>query len=118
MTYTSGMLNKRITFARRIEAKDGQFGRGSAGIVYTLIGGTWAAVDFNRGVKSLREGAIDAYDTVMFRLRWHDSLDRFNIINYQGKWYEIESFNKDFHDNTIQITAHEMANQNIIIGNQ
>jgi head-tail adaptor len=107
------MLNKRITIACRAEDKQ-EFGKqGQAR--YTILGTFWAAEDFNRGVKSLREGAYDAYDTVMFRLRFHDCIDRWCVIRYESKWYQINSFNASKQDNQIQITATEMANNPTII---
>ena len=116
MAYSSGMLNKRITIATRAEDKQ-EFGKqGQAR--YTILGQFWAAEDFNRGVKSLREGAYDAYDTVMFRLRYHECIDRWCVIRYDGKWYQINSFNASKQDNQIQITATEMANNPSIIENK
>lgn len=115
MAYDAGMLNKRITIAKRMEAQVGAFGLDSSGVRYQIIGSAWAAEDFNRGVKSLREGAVDAYDTVMFRLRYRSDMDRWCIIQYNGKWYKIESFNESYQENKIQITATEMSNQDVII---
>jgi lipocalin len=70
---------------------------------------------FNKGVKAMREGALDAYDTVMFRCRYNAKFDRWCLLQYKGKWYQITSFNDDAQDNQIQITATEMANQNVNI---
>lgn len=110
MAYSSGMLNKRIQIARRAEEKDNTFGKNGQA-KYEILGTFWAAEDFNRGVKSLREGAMDGYDTVMFRLRYHACIDRWCIIKYQDTWYQIQSFNSDKQGNQIQITATELANQ-------
>lgn len=114
MAYTSGMLSKRIEIAKRKDDESGSFGK-SGQPKYEILGWFWAAEDFNRGTKSLREGAFDAYDTVMFRMRYHACIDRWCLIRYLGKWYQIQSFNSDPHDNQIQITAMEMANQNVNI---
>lgn len=106
------MMNKRVWIARRATDTQETFGK-SGQPKYELLGDFWAAEDYNRGVKSLREGAFDAYDTVMFRMRWQKDIDRWCIIKYHGKWYQIQSFNESFQDNTIQITAIEMANQQV-----
>ena len=82
---------------------------------YSILGEFWAAEDYNKGVKSLREGAYDAYDTVMFRMRYHAEIDRWCLIQYQGRWYQIQSFNANYQDNQIQITAMELANQQVTI---
>ena len=73
------------------------------------------AEDFNKGTKSLREGAVDAYDTVMFRLSYDSRIDRWCLIKFRGRWFQIQSFNEDYQTNNIQITAIEMANQQVTI---
>ena len=112
MAYTSGMLNKRIRIARRSKQSSDKFG-GKPN--YEWLGWFWAAENWNKGVKSLQQGAIEAYDTVMFRLRWHACIDRWCLIWYNGTWYQILSFNADEHDNQIQITAQEIPNQNVTV---
>lgn len=108
-------MNKRVKIAKRVESEGGDFGRKSGGQKYTLLGEFWAAESFNKGVKSLREGAVDAYDTVMFRMRFNADIDRWCLIQYQGRWYQIQSFNEDYQTNELQITATEMANQKVTI---
>lgn len=115
MAYSSGMMNKRIKIAKRVDSAGGDFGRSSGGNKYTILGEFWASEKFDKGMKSLREGAIDAYDTVMFRMYYHAGIDRWCLIQYQGRWYQIKSFNESYQDNEIQITAIEMANQNVTI---
>ena len=115
MSYSTGMMNKRIKIAKRVDSEGGRFGRSSGGQKYTLLGEFWASEKFNKGVKSLREGAIDAYDTVMFRMRYNADIDRWCLVQYNGRWYQIQSFNESYQDNEIQITATEMANQNVAI---
>ena len=107
-------MNKRVWIAKRADDTQETFGK-SGQPKYELLGDFWAAEDFNRGVKSLREGAFDAYDTVMFRMRFNKNIDRWCLINYHGKWYQIQSFNESYQDNTIQITAIEMVNQQVSI---
>ena len=108
-------MNKRVKIAKRVDSEGGRFGRSSGGQKYTLLGEFWAAEDFNKGVKAMREGAEDAYDTVMFRMRYHEGIDRWCLVQYHGRWYQIQSFNEDYQQNQIQITATEMANQNVTI---
>ena len=115
MAYSTGMMNKRVKIAKRVDSEGGSFGRSSGGQKYTMLGEFWAAESFNKGVKSLREGAVDAYDTVMFRMRFHAEIDRWCLVQYHGRWYQIQSFNEDYQTNEIQITATEMANQNVTI---
>lgn len=112
MAYSTGMLNKRVVIAKRADDQTGTFGKAGQP-KYEILGEFWAAEDFNRGVKSLREGAFDAYDTVMFRLRYNSNIDRWCLIKYHGKWYQIQSFNEEYQTNQIQITAIELANQQV-----
>jgi head-tail adaptor len=114
MAYSAGLMNKRVTVAKRAAEQDATFGK-SGQPKYEILGTFWMAEDFNRGVKSLREGALDAYDTVMFRCRFIKDIDRWCLLQYHGKWYQINSFNADYQDNQIQITATELANQQVNI---
>ena len=108
------MMKYRVTVAKRYQDTQETFGK-SGQPKYESLGTFWAAEDFNRGVKSLREGAYDAYDTVMFRMRYNAQIDRWCLLQYQGKWYQIQSFNSNYQENQIQITATEMANQQVTI---
>ena len=115
MAYSAGMLDKKITFYRRATAGDGKYGKNSAGEKYELVGTFNAAEDFNKGVKALRLGAVEAYDVVMFRMHYRKGIDRWCLIKYNGVWYEIESFNANQREDQIQITAHERVNQKVTI---
>ena len=106
-------MNKRVTVARRYEEQNPTFGGSSSVTRYELLGAFWMAEDFTRGVKAMHEGAFDAYDTVMFRCRYNKNLDRWCLLQYQGKWYQITSFNGSYQENKIQITAVELANQQV-----
>ena len=114
MAYSAGMLNKRVTVAKRAADQGSDFGKQGAP-KYEILGRYNMGETFNKGVKAMREGALDAYDTVMFRCRYNAKFDRWCLLQYKGKWYQITSFNEDFQDNQIQITATEMANQNVNI---
>ena len=107
-------MNKRVTVAKRATDENASFGKAGQP-KYEILGTFWMAEDFNRGVKSLREGAFDAYDTVMFRCRYNKDIDRWCLLQYHGKWYQIQSFNESYQENQIQITAIEMANQQVNI---
>ena len=51
----------------------------------------------------------------MFRCRYNKQLDRWCLLKFKGKWYQITSFNDDYQDNQIQITATELANRQVNI---
>jgi hypothetical protein len=77
--------------------------------VYEDAGCVWANVTWSKGVKALHEGALDAYDTVLFRMRWNTLVKRDSQLVYEGVVYQIISFHADRLDNTIQITAQEIV---------
>jgi head-tail adaptor len=106
-------MDARVTIARRVDVSGRQFGDG--GERYEIVGDRWAWATFNKGMKSLREGVMDAYDTVMFRMDYHADIDRWCLIKYHGRWYQIMSFNANYHTNEMQITAQELANQQVNI---
>ena len=107
-------MNKRVTVAKRVADTSNTFGK-QGQPKYEILGTFWMGETFNKGVKAMHEGALDAYDTVMFRCRYNKSLDRWCLLKYRGKWYQIQSFNEDYQENQIQITAQEMANQKVTI---
>lgn len=113
MAYSSGFMHFRVTIARRLAAETGSYGRDSAGIKFAKIGTFWAAVDYKRGIREMREGALDGYDFIMIRMRWVEEVERECLVRYDGRWYQIESCHRDYQENTIQITAREMANSTV-----
>ena len=76
---------------------------------YQCAGIVWASVTWSKGVKSLREGVLDAYDTVMIRMRWNNFTTRDSLLIYDGITYQILSFHADKQENEIQITACELV---------
>ena len=108
MAYSAGILNKRIKIARRVAAEMGAFGKNSAGQKYELLGTFWANETWSKGVKSLREGALDAYDTVMIRMRWTPTVTRDSRLQHDGVTYQIQSLHRDYQSNIVQITATEI----------
>ena len=114
MSYSTGMMNKRVTVAKRYQDTQETFGK-SGQPKYELLGTFWMAETFTKGVKAMHEGALDAYDTVMFRCRYNKDIDRWCLLKYHGKWYQVTSFNEDYQENQIQMTAVELANQQVNI---
>jgi head-tail adaptor len=69
----------------------------------------WANISFSKGMKALHEGALDAYDTVIIRMRWNNIISRDSHIVHDGKEYQIQSFHRNFEENIVQITAVEIV---------
>ena len=106
MAYARGFLNKRVTILKRADNVDGDYGRVAG--EWQDLATFWAAVDFSRGVKSMREGALDAYDTIMVRTDYLPSLTKECRLRYDGSTYHIDSFHADYDRNETQITATEL----------
>ncbi len=57
---------------------------------------------------------VDAYDTVMIRMRYNTIVNERSRIVHEGKTYQIigETFHADRQDNTIQFQAQQIINDN------
>ena len=115
MAYSAGMLNKRITIAKRVTGTTPISATDTGKACYEILATVWAAETWNKGAKAMQAGVLDAYDTIMFRMRYRADVDRWCLILYHGKWYQIQSLNGDYQDNQLQITATELANQYVNI---
>ena len=98
------MLKYRVTILNKQVATG--FGETTS---YQPAATVWADVMWNKGVKALREGALDAYDTVMIRMRYNTIVSRESRLLHDGVTYQIQSLHRDHQDNTIQITATEIV---------
>jgi SPP1 family predicted phage head-tail adaptor len=104
MSYPSGLLRHRVTIQNKVVATT--FGDTTG---YVDAKTVWADVTWAKGAKSLRDGALDAYDTVMIRMRWNNIVTRDSHLKTGGKVYQIQSLHDDYQTNTIQITATEIV---------
>lgn len=104
MSYSSGMLNKRIIIQNRTKAKTSEFGLDGNGIEWEDAQWVWASVTWSKGATALNAGAIDAYAVKLVRMRWTDVLTIRSRVIYDGQVYRIlpDSFNADKQANTIQ----------------
>jgi SPP1 family predicted phage head-tail adaptor len=100
-------MNKRIEVLNRKVAEDSDFGLDGSGVEWETTCTLWAAVDFVKGVRAMREGAIDVYGVVMVRLRYTDKINARSRIRYHGELYNIlpETFHDDYQANAIQFNA-------------
>ena len=106
MGYSSGMLKHRVAILNKVDADKIEFGEKAK---YEQVACVWAEVKFTKGVRALREGALDAYDTVMIRMRWNNLVTRDSLLECAGVTYQIQSLHADYQENIIQITATEMV---------
>lgn len=104
MAYQSGFLHNRVTIKNKVVAKG--FGETTG---YQAVGAVWANVSFSKGMKALHEGALDAYDTVIIRMRWNNIVNRDSHLVHDGREYQIQSFHRNYEENIVQITAQEIV---------
>ena len=104
MAYESGFLYNRVTIKNKTAGTG--FGDTTA---YIAVGTVWANVSFSKGMKALREGALDAYDTVIIRMRYNPIVQRDSHIVHDGVEYQIQSFHRNHRENIVQITAVEVV---------
>jgi uncharacterized GH25 family protein len=114
--FTAGMRNHRITILNKVAPTEKAFGEKTG---YKRDGSLNSSYEFNKGTKALRDGSLDAYDTVIFRLNFSGNaaktITRESLIEMNGKIYQIQSLNADHQENKIIIRATEMTTQVNII---
>ena len=103
--YSTDILRHRVVILNKKDSGK-KFGGKTE---YEQVAMVHADVTFSKGVKSLREGSLDAYDTVMIRMRWNNIVNKFSLLECDGITYQIQSIHADRQENTIQITATEMT---------
>ena len=109
MSYQRGFLRDRITLWNPTR-KDSEYGAGY--IKYTPMAKVWANVSFVKGQRAMRNGEVDVYQTVMVRLDCHAMLTKRTRIEYDGRFWIIDSFNRDLGKNECQLTMFEIDDIN------
>ena len=114
--FNIGMRRRRITILNKVAPAEKAFGEKTG---YRKDGSIYSSYEFNKGTKALREGSLDAYDSVMFRLNYSGNaaklITRESLIQFKGKIYQIMSLNADYQENKIVIRAAELTTQVNII---
>lgn len=114
--FNPGMRNHRVTILNKVAPAEKAFGEKTG---YRRAGTLSSSYEFNKGMRALREGALDAYDTVIFRMNFSANvakeITRESLIECQGKIFQIQSLNSDYIENKIIIRATEMTTQVNII---
>ena len=108
------MRKHRVTILNKVETSERQFGEKTG---YRRDGSLWSSYEFSKGTRALREGALDAYDSVIFRMNVsaNVTITRESLIECDGKVYQVQSLNSDRRENKIIIRATEMTTQVNII---
>lgn len=106
MTYSSGILNYMVAVLKKKNPGEKAFG---AKTKYEQVACVHADMTWKKGQRALNEGALDAIDTVMFRMRWNSIITRDCLLECEGVTYQIQSLHADHRANTLQITATEIV---------
>ena len=99
------MLNHMVAILKKKDADKLDFGEK---VEYEQVACVHANLTWKKGQKALNEGALDAQDTVMFRMRWNSIVTRDCRLQCEGVTYQIQSLHADRLENTLQITATEI----------
>lgn len=115
--YASGLRRHRIKILNRKAATSWRFGLDGGGIEWQTSGTVWASVDFVKGMRAMREGAIDAYAVVMVRMNWTSLANMRSRIVWEGVTYQIlpETFHADWQERIIQFTAQAVINNEGVV---
>lgn len=110
------MRSHRVAILNKVAPAEKAFGEKTG---YRYDGTLWSSYEFAKGTKALREGSLDAYDSVIFRMNFSGEvakkITRESLVECDGKIYQIQSLNEDHRDNKIIIRATEMTTQVNII---
>lgn len=104
MSYQSGFRHCRVTIRNKVVAT--QFGETTS---WQDAATVWAAKTWKHGAKALQEGALDAYDKVLFRMNWNNIVKRDSLLVCEGKTYQILSLDGEYQKNEIEILAQEVV---------
>lgn len=106
MGYSSGMLNYMVAVLKKKDPDKKAFGEKTE---YEQVACLHSDMTWKKGQRALNEGALDAIDTVMFRMRWNNIITRDCLLECEGVRYQIQSLHADHRANTLQITATEIV---------
>lgn len=107
------MLRDRVEILRKVQTA-GKIGKNSGSVAFESLGTVWANVGFNRGIKAMREAALDGVDYVIVRMRYNTIANRNCYLYHDGVMYMVTEFHRDMHDNIIQIKAQETTDKRVI----
>ena len=86
-----------------------------SGVGFESLGTVWADVSFSRGIKAMREAALDGTDYVIVRMRYNTIANRNCYLYHDGVMYMITEFKRSYADNIIQIKAQETTDKRVIV---
>jgi len=104
MSYQAGFRNHIVIIKNKVVAT--AFGETTG---YQEVATVHAAKTWKHGAKALQEGALDAYDKVLFRMNYNNIVQRDSLLVCEGKTYQILSLDGEYQKNEIEILAQEVV---------
>ena len=104
MGYQAGFRDHLVTIRNKVVPTG--FGETTE---YQDVKTVHAAKTWKHGAKALQEGALDAYDKVLFRMNYNNIVRRDSLLVCDGKTYQILSLDGDYRKNEIEILAQEIV---------
>ena len=100
-------MRHRIMVQNRRAAATSRWGLDGSGSEWDDVAILWAAVDYVRGVRAMRDGALDVYGVIMVRTRYCSAINERSRIVYEGRTYQVlgETLHVDKQANTVQVQA-------------
>ena len=100
-------MRHRIMVQNRRAAATSRWGLDGSGSEGDDVAILWAAVDYVRGVRAMRDGALDVYGVIMVRTRYCSAINERSRIVYEGRTYQVlgETLHVDKQANTVQVQA-------------
>lgn len=105
MGYSSDILNYKVGILKKKTDATREFGQKQG---FEQVACVHADVTWKKGQRALNEGALDAQDTVLIRMRWNNIVTRDCRLECEGVTYQIQSLHADRRHDTVQITATEI----------
>lgn len=110
MSYSRGMLDKRVVVCNPEKVKSKRFGIDE--VEYHISGTIWASYTPTKGARALMHGEIDAYLTCMIRCDCHAILNERSRLIIGKKCFIIDSFVEEPGKNECQMVCHEIDDIN------
>ena len=108
---TASSLTERIGIYVPLTTRDEGFG--SQVTRFNKVQEVWASVKYLKGSRALEYGELTHPDSITVTTRLHQSLTEFCHIHWDGKIYQIDSFNRSRTDGSVTMTCSRIDKGNL-----
>ena len=99
---STDLLTEKVQFLEPQVTRD-QYG--SQQTAWTRVGTYHARVTWLRGQRALNVGEVWIANAIAISMRWNEHVHDHQRIVWQGKTYQVDSWNGSRHDGGLNITA-------------